>query len=94
MIIQVVVDEDVSWIIDNGCSIHMTGSKKQFVSLRQHKGGNFTFGGGSKGTIKGLEKIRLSDYIEVEDVNFFENMLFSLLSVPREETRWSFTSMW
>ena len=61
----------------------MTGSKKQFVSLRQHKGGRITFGRGSKGRIKGLRKIKLSDFIEVEDVNLVENLLFSLLSVSQ-----------
>ena len=59
----------------------MTGSKKQFVSLRQHECGNITFGGGSKGRIKGLGKIKLSDYIEEEDVNLVENLFFSLLSI-------------
>ena len=59
----------------------MTGSRKQFISLRLHEGGNITFGGGSKGRIKELGKIKLSDYIEVEDVNLVENLLFSLLSV-------------
>ena len=61
----------------------MTRSKKQFVSLRQHEDGNITFGGGSKERIKGLGKIKLSDYIEVEDVNLVENLLFSLLSVSQ-----------
>ena len=83
MIVQVMVDEGVSWIIDSGCSTHMTRSKKQFVSLRQHEGGNITFGGGSKGRNKGLGKIRLSDFIEVEDVNFVENLFFNLLSVSQ-----------
>ena len=73
---QVVVDETVLWIIDSGCSTHMTESKKQFVSLRQHESGKITFGGGSKGRIKGLEKIKLSDFIEVEDVNLVENLFF------------------
>ena len=66
---QVVVDEDVSWIIDSGCSTHMTEK--------------IIFGGGSKGRIKGLRKIKLSDFIEVEDVNFVENLFFSLLSVSQ-----------
>ena len=76
MIVQVMVDENASWNIDSGCSTHMTGSKKQFVSLRQHEGDNITFGGGSKGKIKGLGKIRLSDHIEVEGVNLIENLAY------------------
>ena len=72
-----------SWIIDSGCSTHMTGSKKQFVTLRQHEGGNITFGGGSKGHIKGLGKIKLNQRIEVEDINLVENLLFNLLSVSQ-----------
>ena len=61
----------------------MTGSKKQFVTLRQHEGGNITFGGGSNGHIKGLGKIKLNQRIEVEDVNLVENLLFNLLSVSQ-----------
>ena len=77
------MDEVVSWIIDSGCSTHMTGSKKQFVSLRQHEGDNITFGGGSKWHIKGLGKVKLNWMIEVEDVNYVENLLFNLLSVSQ-----------
>ena len=74
---QVMVDEDVSWIIDSRCSTHMTESKKQLVSLLQHEGGKIIFGGGSKGRIKGFRKIKLSDFIEVEDVNLDENLFFT-----------------
>ena len=80
---QVAMDEDISWIIDSGCSTHMTGSKKQFVSLRKHKGSNITFGGGSNGHIRGLGKVKLNRMIEVEDVNYVENLLFNLLSVSQ-----------
>ncbi|XP_070057209.1 uncharacterized protein [Nicotiana tomentosiformis] len=39
------------WYMDNGCSKYMTGSKNQFLSLEELKGGNVSFGNGKKGLI-------------------------------------------
>ena len=61
----------------------MMGSRKQFISLRQQEGGNITFDEGSKGQIKGLGKVKPNRMIEVEEVNYVENLLFNLLSVSQ-----------
>ncbi|XP_070029220.1 secreted RxLR effector protein 161-like [Nicotiana sylvestris] len=42
--------------MDSGCSKHLTGSKNQFLSLEDLKGGNVSFGNGKKGEIIGLER--------------------------------------
>ncbi|XP_070057636.1 uncharacterized protein [Nicotiana tomentosiformis] len=44
------------WYMDSGCSKHMTGSKDQFLSLEDLKGGNVSFGNGKKGEIIGVGK--------------------------------------
>nr|XP_016508131.1 PREDICTED: uncharacterized protein LOC107825740 [Nicotiana tabacum] len=44
------------WYMDSGCSKHMAGSKNQFISLGDLKGGNVSFGNGKKGGIIGVEK--------------------------------------
>ena len=41
------------WYLDNGCSRHMTGDRSLFKVFESKKGGNVTFGDGSKSQIKG-----------------------------------------
>ena len=36
------------WYLDNGCSRHMTGDRSLFKGFESKKGGNVTFGDGSK----------------------------------------------
>ena len=36
------------WYLDNGCSRHMTGDRSLFKIFESKKGGNVTFGDGSK----------------------------------------------
>ncbi|XP_070005473.1 uncharacterized mitochondrial protein AtMg00810-like [Nicotiana sylvestris] len=43
--------------MDSGCSKHMTGSKNQFLSLKDLKRGNVSFGNGKKGEIIGVGKV-------------------------------------
>ena len=50
------------WVIDSGCTQHMTRDPRIFTSLdkdvdNQEK---ITFGGNSKGKVKGLGKIAIS----------------------------------
>ncbi|XP_070004581.1 uncharacterized protein [Nicotiana sylvestris] len=42
--------------MDSGCSKHMTGSKNQFLSLKDLKRGNVSFGNGKKREIIGVGK--------------------------------------
>ncbi|XP_070025768.1 uncharacterized protein [Nicotiana sylvestris] len=44
------------WYMDSGCLKHMTGSKNQFFSLKDLKGGNVSFGKGKKREIIGVGK--------------------------------------
>ena len=41
------------WYLDSGCSRHMTGDRYLFKVFESKKGGNVTFGDGSKSQIKG-----------------------------------------
>ena len=41
------------WYLDSGCSRHMTGNQSLFKVFESKKGGNVTFGDGSKSQIKG-----------------------------------------
>ncbi|XP_070032842.1 uncharacterized protein [Nicotiana tomentosiformis] len=44
------------WYMDSGCSKHIIGSKNQFLSLEDLKGGNVSFGNGNKCEIIGVGK--------------------------------------
>ena len=41
------------WYLDSGCSRHMTEDRSLFKTFESKKGGNVTFGDGSKSQIKG-----------------------------------------
>ncbi|XP_069150821.1 uncharacterized protein [Solanum lycopersicum] len=45
------------WYMDSGCSKHMTGDIKNFLSLKTLQGGGVSFGDGKKGYILGFGKV-------------------------------------
>jgi len=47
------VEEKDEWVIDSGCSHHMTGDKSKFVSLERYEVGIVKFGDNSTGRIHG-----------------------------------------
>jgi hypothetical protein len=47
------VSNKIAWIIDSGCTHHMTGNKINFKTLQQIDGGIATFGG-NQGKIIGI----------------------------------------
>jgi hypothetical protein len=66
--------EEDEWFIDSGCSSHMTGDQRKFVSLKK-KGGNVTFGDDSstkilgKGIVNlGSENVKAGKVLLVEDL--------------------------
>jgi hypothetical protein len=56
--LQVYASGGSSWIIDSGCTNHMTGEKKMFISYVKNKDSQDTiiFGDGNQGKVKGLAK--------------------------------------
>ncbi|GJY94131.1 putative ribonuclease H-like domain-containing protein [Tanacetum coccineum] len=70
------------WIIDSGCSKHMTGNKAYLAKYQDYNGGLVTFGG-SKGYITGKGKIKTRK-IDFEDVSFMKELQqFNLFSVSQ-----------
>ncbi|XP_070054759.1 uncharacterized protein [Nicotiana tomentosiformis] len=62
------------WYMDSGCSKHMAGSKNQFLSLDDLKGGNSSFGNGKKGEIIGVEKLGKIDSHSIENVYLIDGL--------------------
>ena len=70
------------WIINNGCSSHMTGDKQRFEKLQKYEGGSVKFenNDGAKIIGKGIVKV-CGGRIKSEEVLFVVGLKHNLLSV-------------
>jgi hypothetical protein len=70
--------------IDSGCSIHMTSDKSKFLSLKESKSRNVTFGNDSPGKIRGKGLVSLGNgRAKDQYVLFFDGLKHNLLSVSQ-----------
>ena len=69
------------WILDSGCSWHMTGDENQFISLEVKEGGIVTFGDNAKGKIIRIGKVHISSSSYIENVLLVEGLKHNLLSI-------------
>ena len=72
-------------MIDSGCTQHMIGNGRIFSSI-DNEGSNFdkiTFGDNSKGKVKGLGKITISNELSIFNVLLVEFLSFNLLSIAQ-----------
>jgi hypothetical protein len=83
--LQVYASRGSSWIIDNGCTNHMTGEKKMFTSYVKNKDSqdSIIFGDGNQGKVKGLGKIAISSEHSISNVFLVESLGYNLLSVSQ-----------
>jgi hypothetical protein len=82
MIISLQAENKVKWVLDSGCSKHMTGRKQLFVELDERKEGTITFGNDQSTRIVGRGTICLNNKkIMAENVLLVEEMEHNLLSV-------------
>ncbi|XP_075645697.1 uncharacterized protein LOC142616804 [Castanea sativa] len=71
------------WYLDNGCSRHMTGDRSLFKDFESKKGGNVTFGDGTKSQIKGKGTISLPKLPDISNVLYVEGLRVNLLSISQ-----------
>ena len=69
------------WYLNSGCSRHMTGDRSLFKVFKSKKGGNVTFGDGSKSQIKGKGIITLPRLSDIANVLYVEGLKVNLLSI-------------
>src|SRR6266498_3716961 len=71
------------WVIDSGCSQHMTGNSHIFTTLEKgdHDHEHITFGDNSKKKVIGLGKIAITNDLSIQNVLHVEDHCFNLLSV-------------
>ncbi|WVZ80221.1 hypothetical protein U9M48_027714 [Paspalum notatum var. saurae] len=75
--------EDV-WIMDSGCSRHMTGHRKWFSSLNPISTKEYiTFGDNGQGEVMGVGSVSLSAKLSLREVAFVRNLRFNLVSVSQ-----------
>jgi hypothetical protein len=82
--LQVYASGGTSWIIDSGCTNHMTG-EKMFTSYVKNKDSqdSIIFGDGNQGKVKGLGKIAISSEHSISNVFLVESLGYNLLSVSQ-----------
>ena len=71
------------WYLDSGCSRHMTGKRSFFKIFESKKGGNVTFGDGSKSHIKGKRIISLPRLLDIANVLYVEGLKVNLMSISQ-----------
>jgi hypothetical protein len=82
MTLQVYASEGTSWIINIGCTNHMTGEKKMFTSYIKNKDSQDTiiFGEENHGKVKGLGKIAITTEHSISNIFLVESLGYNLLS--------------
>jgi hypothetical protein len=83
--LQVYASGGSSWIIDSGCTNHMTKEKKMFTSYVKNRDSQDTiiFGDGNQGKVKGLDKIAITTEHSISNVFLAESLGYNLLSVSQ-----------
>ena len=71
------------WYLDSGCSRHMTRDRSLFKVFESKKGGNVTFGDGSKSQIKGKGIFSLPGLPKITNVLYVEGLRVNLLSLSQ-----------
>ena len=71
------------WYLNSGCSRHMTGDLSLFKVFESKKGGNVTFGDGSKSQIKGKGIISLPRLLDIANVLYVKGLKVNLLSISQ-----------
>ncbi|KAJ8644507.1 hypothetical protein MRB53_006255 [Persea americana] len=72
------------WILDSGCSNHMSGDNDRFMNLEQYDGGSVKFGNNDGAKIVGKGAVQLNHgKITSKEVLFVNGLKHSLLSVSQ-----------
>ena len=72
----------VVWIIDSGCSSHMTGDRALLSNLVEKAGPWVTFGDDNKGFTKGYGSLEIGNVV-IENISLVDGLKHNLLSVSQ-----------
>ena len=68
------------WVMDSGCSKHMTFHKELLGDFIEQAGPSVTFGDNSKGITKGFGTLE-TDFVSISNVSFVDGLKHNLLSI-------------
>lgn len=68
------IEEKDEWVIDNGCSHHMTGDQRKFLNLQEFDGGLVRFGDNKACRIKGKGTISLDGKNNTDNIYYVEGL--------------------
>ncbi|VFQ73264.1 unnamed protein product [Cuscuta campestris] len=71
------------WLLDSGCSHHMTGDKQNLLNIQPMEGGNVRFGGGAHGQIIGIGTLHVSGLPPIKNVWLVQGLEVNLLSISQ-----------
>ncbi|GLJ23768.1 hypothetical protein SUGI_0450940 [Cryptomeria japonica] len=74
------VEEKDEWVIDSGCSHHMTGDKSKFVNMERYDCGIVRFGDDKACVIHGRGSISFDGKHNIDDVLYVEGLKHNILS--------------
>ncbi|XP_059072885.1 uncharacterized protein LOC131873719 [Cryptomeria japonica] len=85
MLVQIALISTKSsiWVLDSGCSHHMTGDKNKFSALENHPGGFVKFGDNTGLYITGMGTIMINKDTPINDVYYVEGLKYNLLSISQ-----------
>ena len=70
------------WIIDSGCSTHMTGDRALLSNMVEKAGPWVTFGDDNKGFTKGYGNLEIGNVV-IENISLVDGLKHNLLSVSQ-----------
>lgn len=76
-------NSDDLWLLDNGCSRHMTRNSLTFLQLHKYDGGYVTFGDNAIWHIVGTGKIGKGLSTSIDNVYLVKGLKHNLLSISQ-----------
>ena len=85
LVLQAYSSGGSSWVLDSGCTNHMTGERSMFSSYSPttNSNDNIVFGDNSKGEVIGLGKVAISLDHSISNVLHVDSLSYNLLSVSQ-----------
>ena len=73
------------WVLDSGCSNHMTGEKEMFSTLERDNlpSGGISFGNDGEGKVIGRGRIAITHDLSINNVFHVQGLGYNLMSVSQ-----------
>jgi hypothetical protein len=76
---------EMHWVLDSGCTQHMTRNGRMLTSIDDEglECDKINFGDNSKGKVKGLGKIAISNDLSISNALLFKSLSYNLSSIAQ-----------